>query len=1408
MSLRTPTELRFSAANMAAEWARWKRDWLYYAAARELSEKPAPVQIGTFFNYAGVDAQEVASHFEWQEEDGLPALLEKFEAYCNPRRNIVLERFNFHARIQQPGETITAFLAALRSLIATCDFPDPENMIRDRLVTGVADRATQRALLRQADLTLTAAVDIALSEEASHRDQQCMAGAAGDAFSAREVNASSLPSTAPGTREVSAISRPSPVPGAVQCRFCARAHVMQRSRCPAWGKSCHNCGGRNHFSACCDRPAESGGGASSGQWRNDSRWQPRSAAPPVPASGTRRSADSYRSAAQGGGRRDGVAAVEETDQEGKQVGTESEDPLYAVNVVQASGAEVPFPSRVFKTLVSPSGQPVQFLVDSGFECNIVSLSDYERATGDVSHQYLQKGVSALRMYDGTLVSTLGKASLRLVNPSSGQRVMLKCRVVDKSVMPIISLISSVDLGLIDVKDVDPLDYVPRGSADEGPTEGLTRAGVMAEFEQVFDASKPGRVIDEYSIVTDPQISPVAEAPRRVRVHVRDRLKSKVDDLVAQGLISPVTEPTPWVSNLVIVDKPNGDLRLCLDPKSLNKAIQREHYPTPTLDEVSTRLSEAKVFSVVDASQAFWQIGLTDESARLCTFHTPFGRYRWEVLPYGIKSAPEVWQRAMHDLIAGLRGVEVIADDFIVFGKTEQDHDANLRAFLCRAAERNLRLNPEKFRFKVEEVKWMGHILSSQGLKCDPARISAIAEFPVPTSVPELKRFLGMVGYLSRFLPNISAVLAPLRQLTQRTVAWYWSESCQRAFERVIGLLTSAPVLSFYDPSLEATVQCDASMSGLGACLLQEGKPVIYCSRALTTAEKAYSQIEKELLAITFALTRLDQFLYARPVTVVTDHKPLVAIQSKPLGDAPLRLQRMLMTLQRYDYLITYQPGSQLCVADTLSRASLPLAPDVFAVQLETVDLSQGVSVSPDRLALICTATAADPVLSALMAQIQRGWPDRRDAVPAEIRCFFPFRDELTTQGGLIFKYRCLVVPASQQREVLSQLHRSHIGLASIVRLARESVFWVGMQAQLREAILKCPTCLAHRPSPAREPLQSHDVPSRPWQVLATDLFELNGQAYSVLVDYYSNYVEVDQLPCLSSAQVIRVLSTHFARFGIPEVLVSDNGPQYASAEFADFTRHLDIEHRTSSPTYPQANGKAENAVRTVKSLFRKALASGENPLWALLMWRNAPSETTGVSPAQLMFGRPCRTFLPTARSTLAPAPPVPVHQARVKAQQTQADYFNRGTRPLRALVEGETVRMRLPGRSTWSPGVCLRSAGDRSYLVRVDNYVYRRNRRHLLATNEDPNMARDLSERPCVPHPPPLVSLGNAVSRPEPPHMPPSAPEAVGEGEVAPRNCHGRDGGDVCASPTPSPPTPRRSGRVSQPPPYLRDYVR
>ena len=1356
----------------------------------------------------------MASHFtDWSDDQGwtkaLAPLVECFEAYCVPRANVVRERYNFYTRGQQPGETITQYLSALRTLAATCAFPDTDNMLRDRLCIGVTDSTIQAALLKRADLTLALALDIALSEEAAGRDLSAFGN---DARLA--------------TADLAAVSVPGRPPRPTQvCKFCCREHPMVRSRCPAWGKVCRSCGQENHFASsalCCSRQRGSGD-------RRGPSLLPPAGRPPRPTTSGRSPLAATL-----------TAGVDSDHQEPLDPPRRQEQFDIMSSGVIHTGE--PPPSKAHKTLMTSEGHPVTFLIDSGSECDVLTHADYVRVTGDQGGMYLRPCHTALRMYNGAIVSCSGKRPLAFVNPVSQKQCTLTCRVVAGAVSSILSLNTSVHLGLIDIRDCDPLDYVPhvpspptqdppspsRPTDRPKPTEhGESR--VKRAYKDVFDRSQVGLVADDYEIVIDPSAIPVVEAPHRVRVHMRERLKSKLDELEAMGIITPITEPTEWVSNPVIVDKPSGDIRLCIDPRHLNRAVRREHYPTPTVDEVTSRLTGAKVFSMVDASCAFWQIGLSAKSARLCCFHTPFGRYIWRRLPYGVKCSSEIWQRMMHELIRGLDGVEVIADDFVIFGRgdtypeAERDHDCNLEAFLNRARERNLRLNPDKFRYKVPELKWMGHILSSDGLKPDPAKMAAIREYPTPSDVSSLKRFLGMVSFLSRYIPNVSQILAPLRQLTQTHIDWFWSPQCENAFTTIQRLLTTAPVLRFYDPHEEATVQCDASSHGLGAVLMQRGNPVMYCSRSLTTCEQAYSQIEKELLAITFALTRLDQYLYGRPVTVETDHKPLVAIHHKPLSEAPLRLQRMLLTLQRYNFNIVFRRGSEIPVADALSRAPIQQPPSISALETESLVLTDGISVSPERLDAIKAAYESDPILPAVIQQVLVGWPEHRRQLPDALKPFHAIRDELFTQDDLLYKGRCVVIPSSLQRDIVSRLHRTHIGLASILRLARHNVFWIGMAAMLKETILQCPTCLAHRPALPAEPLLAHEIPSRPWAKLGTDLFELNGSMYLILVDYYSNFVEIDRLSRTTVAQVTSALSAQFARYGIPETLVSDNGPPFSSSDFRAFMRMLDIRHVTSSPGYPQSNGKAENAVKTVKTLMRKAFAAREDPLWALLTWRNSPSEGSDMSPAQQMFGRACRTFLPTPRSNLLPTYPTCGQRDLAARKVRQAKYYDRRTQPLLPLVRGQSIRMRLPGQRTWSSGICVGTAGPRSYWVRVRGVTYRRNRRQLLATSEPhpvtvDQTGADLGDRLLDPLPPPIpVPAGAQPYRsdaPLPPHpsSPPCAPSLDTDRPSPLVQCTPPSPPVVSRSPAvadagpPASPVHRPHRRI-RPPAYLSDYV-
>ena len=771
---------------------------------------------------------------------------------------------------------------------------------------------------------------------------------------------------------------------------------------------------------------------------------------------------------------------------------------------------------------------------------------------------------------------------------------------------------------------------------------LTKEGLYKKFPKAF-SDGVGLLEGQYHIKVDKTVDPVQHAPRRVPVALRTRLQAELDRTAEENIIAPVTTPTCWVSSLVVVPKPNGKLRICLDPKDLNIAIQREHYPLPTIEDVATRLHGAKVFTKLDVKNSFWHVELNEESSFLTIFNTPFGRFRWMRMPFGIRSAPEVFQRCIHQLIKGMSGVEVVADDFVVVGfgdtleEATHDHDNNLTSFLERCEARGVKLNTDKLRLRQTEVSFIGHVATSTGLRVDPAKVKAILEMPDPTDKAGVQRLLGLAQYLSKFLPHLSDLTKPLRELTCEDVEWCWGDTQGSALSQLKEAVTSTPVLRYYNLEEPVTIQCDASQSGLGAALLQNGQPIAYASRALTSAETRYAQIEKELLAIVFACEKFEPYVFGRDVVhVETDHKPLEAIVRKPLKAAPQRLQRMLLRLQKYNLALKYKKGQDMFLADTLSRAYLPeVNASDFVAELEHVDHKQSLPVSNARWEQIAHASADDPVMQQLRSMLARGWPSERSDVPDSLIPYYDIRDELVAQGDIIFKGQQLVVPAALCKELMEITHGSHIGIEACIRRARDTLYWPRMSTELKEYIRKCDVCMSYRNAPSKEPLQPHEFVARPWSKVGADLCQLDGRMLFVISDCYSNYIEVARLTSISSKSIIKELKTVFARPGIPDVLVTDNGPQFASAEFAVFARTWTFDHKTSSPTYAQSNGKAENAVKTVERLFKKCKASGQSEYLVLLNWRNTP-EGVGTSPAQRLMGRWCKTLLPMAGTLLHP----------------------------------------------------------------------------------------------------------------------------------------------------------------------------
>ena len=470
------------------------------------------------------------------------------------------------------------------------------------------------------------------------------------------------------------------------------------------------------------------------------------------------------------------------------------------------------------------------------------------------------------------------------------------------------------------------------------------------------------------------MKPVITPTRRVPTALKEQFKEELDRLETLGVIARVDKPTPLVSSVVMATEKSGALRVCIDPKPLN-ALKLERYHLPVLDDLLPESAEAKVFSTVDLRTGYWHCIFDEESSFLTTFATPYGRYRWRRLPFGLSVSSEIFQKRVHQVLDRLDGILDITDDILVYGvgATEEDanadHDRKLKCLLERCKESGVALNSDKLKLRHKDVSYMGHIFSSEGIKIDPDKIEAVKEMPRPAGVEAVQRLNCLVTD-----PQAMEAMEPIRRLTRKDIDWVWAEEQEKAFEDVKKLVTEAPVLSYYNPEGELEIQCDASQKGLGATLLQQGKPVVYISRALTETEQRYAQIEKEMLAIVYSLEKLNQYVFGRHVKIQSDHKPLEAILRKPLASAPRRLQGMMMSLQKYDFEVRYQQGTRMHIADTLSRAFLPTTDHPSGAEFENVNMAKFLPISREKLKDIQKGTDEDESLQMLKQKIIQGWP--------------------------------------------------------------------------------------------------------------------------------------------------------------------------------------------------------------------------------------------------------------------------------------------------------------------------------------------------------------------------------------------------------------------------------------------------
>ncbi|KAK7882126.1 hypothetical protein WMY93_028300 [Mugilogobius chulae] len=787
----------------------------------------------------------------------------------------------------------------------------------------------------------------------------------------------------------------------------------------------------------------------------------------------------------------------------------------------------------------------------------------------------------------------------------------------------------------------------------------------------------------------PDSAPKFFPPRNVPYALRPRVEAELKHLTELGVISPVTH-SDWAMPVVPVNKKDSTVRLCGDFKvTLNPALCVDKYPIPRIEDLFASLAGGQRFSKLDLSNAYLQMEVDESSKKLLTISTQKGLFCFNRLPFGVASAPALFQKAMDQVLMGLPHTHCYLDDILLSGPDKQTHLKTLDVVLGRLEEYGLHLKQEKCLFFQESVEYLGHIIDAAGLHKSPEKV------------------------------HLATVLKPLNELLNKEKKWQWTSACAAAFQKAKALLVSQEVLTHYNPGLPLRLACDASPYVVGAVLshvMPDGteKPIAYASRTLSKAEQNYAQIEREALGIVFGVRKFHQYLYGNTFTLLTDHRPLTTILS-PLKSTPsmaaARMQCWALLLSAHNYTIEYRKGALHANADGLSRLPLPHVPHEKQGAVEVFYTAQ-LDTLPVSSTEIKRHTMSDSTLSSVTEMVTTGrFPAAKD-VGEELSPYILRRHELTLQHGCLMWGLRVIVPPKLRSRVLEELHAAHPGYPS----ERIHVDFAG-------------------------PFEGH--------------------MYMAAVDAHSKWPEVHIMDSTTSSKTIQVLRGLFSRYGIPHILVSDNGPQFCSEEFSMFLKSNGVKHIRSAPYHPASNGLAERFVQTFKHALKSS--RGTKPVQQrldtfLLTYRNTPHATTKETPAMLFLGRKLRSRLDFLKPSVSGA----VHQSQ-DAQRQRRQLHSKG----RQFDVGVAVLVRdyRKGEDKWTPAVVMEKTGPVSYKVNVGTQgVWKRHVDQMLTRPESVpqetavNLPSESLQLPL----PQTTTLDQSTPQPKEdtvPHTPPKTPK-------------------------------------------------